>query len=87
MGKFFGIFTNIWTSTQESGIVLHLLQRFQMKDILGSLEYARCQTMSNFAITKNRIIKKLLLTHLLNTQQVLQNDNSLFFTTDCLKVK
>ena len=39
MGKFFGIFTNIWTSTQESGIVLHLLQRFQMKDILGSLEY------------------------------------------------
>ena len=54
MGKFFGIFTNIWTSTQESGIVLHLLQRFQMKDILGSLEYARCQTMSNFAITKNR---------------------------------
>ena len=49
MGKFFGIFTNIWTSTQESGIVLHLLQRFQMKDILGSLEYVpadrQCQIL------------------------------------------
>ena len=46
MGKFFGIFTNIWTSTQESGIVLHLLQRFQMKDILGSLHAVRqCQIL------------------------------------------